>query len=489
MKTQLKKSGILLLSSFLGGFAAFAVITGIWGRNQQSPSFSYSETLPVSQVSYAADKEIITPDFAEAAEKTIHSVVHIKTQYQRKSSVYDDFFGFMNPWNDLLNQGRRNAYPIVATGSGVIISADGYIATNNHVVQDADLIEVTLNDKRTFTAKIIGTDPSTDLALLKVDANDLPFSRFGNSDNVRIGEWVLAVGNPFNLTSTVTAGIVSARARNINILGNNASIESFIQTDAAVNRGNSGGALVNTYGDLIGINAAIASNTGAYTGYSFAIPSNLVRKVMDDLLKYGEVQRAYLGVNILDIDSKLAAEKQLKSLNGVYITDVVQGGAGEVSGLKSGDVILSVDGISVNSRSELLEVIGQKSPGQKVDLVISRGERNSKVTVNLKNRDNEFRIVKREETAVIDALGAEFVAASKEEMKKLGIESGVKVNKLQLGKLRSAGVREGFIITGIDKKIVKTPDDILTILNNKKGGVLIEGIYPNGMRAYYGFGM
>lgn len=486
----MKKNVWVFLLAFLGGFMAFIMSTMIFKSEDRGGVFNSATTsLPVHQANFFPGKEVIAPDFVDAAERTIHAVVHIKTQYQRKSSVYDDFFGFGNPWNDFFNQGRRNAYPIVATGSGIIISEDGYIATNNHVVQDADLIEVTLNDKRTFTAKIIGTDPSTDLALLKVEAERLPFTDFGNSDHLRVGEWVLAVGNPFNLTSTVTAGIVSARARNINILGSNTAIESFIQTDAAVNRGNSGGALVNTKGELIGVNAAIASNTGAYTGYSFAIPSNLARKVLNDLKKFGEVQRAYLGVNILDIDSKLATEKQLKNLTGVYIAEVVNGGAGDAAGLKSGDVIVQIEGVNVNSRSELLEIVGQRSPSDKVSLVINRGNKQMNVTATLKNRDNEFKVVKREEVAVIEALGAEFAPVGNDDLKKLGVEAGVRVSKLNNGKLRAAGVREGFIITSIDKKVVKSPEDIQSILNNKKGGVLIEGIYPNGMRAYYGFGL
>jgi serine protease Do len=490
MKNLVKKHALVFLIAFAGGFAAY-LLAGSFesGMKSNGNAEFFSERIPVSHAGLVSQKKVIAPDFIEAASQTINTVVHIKTQYQRKSSVYDDFFGFMNPWNDFFNQGRRGAYPIVATGSGVIISDDGYIATNNHVVQEADLIEVTLNDKRTFTARVIGTDPSTDLALLKIDAEGLQYSTFGNSDNLRIGEWVLAVGNPFNLTSTVTAGIVSARARNINILGSNTAIESFIQTDAAVNRGNSGGALVNTLGELVGVNAAIASNTGAYTGYSFAIPANLVKKVMDDLLKHGEVQRAFLGVSISDINSKLADEKKLKSLNGVYIAEVNSDGAADKAGLKSGDVIMSIDGMKVNSRSELLEIIGQRSPGHKVDLEVIREDKMKNITVTLRNRDNKISVVKREEVAVIDALGAEFRVATNEELKRLGLDTGVKVEKLLAGKMRSAGVREGFIITQVDKQNIESPEDITRILNNKRGGVLIEGVYPNGMRAYYGFGL
>lgn len=476
--------------AILGGFITLGAYKYFENKSSnffEEQSFN-SQAIPTN---YLKEKEVITPDFIEAAESTTHGVVHVLTKYKQKSSVYDQFFGLNNPFNDFFGLGPNGNVnrTITAAGSGVIISDDGYIATNNHVVQEADNIEITLNDKRTFTAKIIGTDPTTDLALLKIDAKNLESIKFGNSDYVRIGEWVLAVGNPFNLTSTVTAGIISAKARNINILGSSSAVESFIQTDAAVNQGNSGGALVNTKGELIGINAAIASNTGNYTGYSFAIPSNLVRKVMDDLLEFGQVQRAYLGINILDINSSLAEEKKLSNMKGVYVQGVVDKGSAHEVGIKEGDIIIQVNGMEVNSKSELIEQIAIKRPGDLVNITINRSGNNKNFKVTLKNRDGNTGVVKRDEKSFASALGGYFESVSHEDLAKLNIDYGLRIAKMDGGKLRSAGIREGFIITHIDKKPIKSVEDLENALRNKKGGVLFEGIYPNGMRAYYGFGM
>ena len=301
------------------------------------------------------------PDFVDAAENSVDAVVHIMTKVVKQSNTYDDFFGaLLGQLYGYPGQTRNNT--MVAYGSGVVLTPDGYIVTNNHVVEGADEVEVTFNNKVKKTAVIIGTDPTTDLALIKVEASDLPFLTFGDSDNVRIGEWVLAVGNPFNLTSTVTAGIVSAKARNLSILGEGTSVESFIQTDAAVNPGNSGGALVNTKGELIGINAAIASHTGSYEGYSFAIPSNIVRKVVDDLLLYGTAQRGYLGVQIAELTQELADKEGLEDIDGVYVGEVTEGGAAKLAGMKAGDVITAINGKKVNSTTQLKESIGQYRP-------------------------------------------------------------------------------------------------------------------------------
>ncbi|HQW19014.1 MAG TPA: trypsin-like peptidase domain-containing protein, partial [Bacteroidia bacterium] len=378
--------------------------------------------------------------------------------------------------------------PQQSAGSGVIISDDGYIVTNNHVVDNADKVDVTLDDKRTFTAKVIGKDPSTDLALLKIDQTGLTYSKFANSDDIKVGQWVLAVGNPFNLTSTATAGIVSAKGRNIHILNDQQfPIESFIQTDAAVNPGNSGGALVNLNGDLLGINAAIASNTGSYTGYSFAIPANIVRKVTKDLLEYGKVQRGFIGVTLRDIDQQLAQNKGLKSMQGVYIDGVVSGGAGQAAGIKPGDVVTKVGETTVNSASELQEQIGRFGPGDKVNLTLNRDGTEKNYQIVLRDNSGGERVERANNN--VNMMGAEFGEVTDKEKKQLGISNGVKVAGLQSGKLRSAGIREGFIITSIDNKKINSPDDIEAALANKKGGVLIEGVYPNGMRAYYGFGL
>jgi len=473
------------LSAFTGALIALTLFAFIQRKNLSYHSFG--EKLPVYNTAYTDNGNVNAPvDLTSAAELSVHAVVHIKTEFQQKGNMgnyydYFDFFGLGRP--------DVNPEPLIGTGSGVIISNDGYIATNNHVVDGADFVEVTLNDKRTFVAKVIGVDPSTDLALLKIDASDLPFIVYGNSDVLKIGEWVLAVGNPFNLTSTVTAGIVSAKARNINILGDNSSIESFIQTDAAVNRGNSGGALVNTKGELVGINAAIASNTGSYAGYSFAIPVNIVKKVMDDLARYGEVQRAYLGISIRDIDSKLASEKNIDKIKGVYIQDLVENGAAEEAGIKPGDIVTRINGLDVNSTSELLGDIGQYRPGDRVVLSISRNGTEKDYSVLLRNKDGNTSIIKKEENNIISILGATFMPVNESEKQKLRINNGLKITKLENGKLKNAGIREGFIIMSVDKKVVKTADDLKGALSDKQGGVLIEGIYPNGMRAYYGFGL
>ena len=325
-------------------------------------------------------------DLTGAAEQSVHAVVHIKTQFLYQTSVWEDFFGD-SFWSDFFG----NSFPgttqheVLGAGSGVIISPDGYIVTNNHVVEDAKEVTVTLNDRREFKATVVGTDPQTDLALIKIETNNLPVLEFGNSDDVRIGEWVLAVGNPFNLTSTVTAGIVSAKARNLDILGENASIESFIQTDAAVNQGNSGGALVNTDGKLIGINSAIASGNGYFTGYSFAIPSNIARKVVGDLKQYGSVQRAYMGVAVVPIDNALASELNLSEVNGLLVRQVTADGAAERAGLRVDDIILALDGHEINSVSELKEIVAQHSPGDKISATLLRDGQRQKIVLTLLN--------------------------------------------------------------------------------------------------------
>lgn len=320
-------------------------------------------------------------NFSDAAEKTVNTVVHIQAEIVTRGNSYYDFFG------PLLEQiyGRRIQVPdnvSIGFGSGVVISPDGYIVTNNHVVENARKVVVTFNDKHKREATIIGTDPTTDIALIKVDAENLEFLTFGDSDKVRVGEWVLAVGNPFNLTSTVTAGIVSAKARNINILGEG-TIESFIQTDAAVNPGNSGGALVNINGDLIGINAAIASRTGGYQGYSFAIPSNIAKKVVEDFLIYGSLQRAYLGISMIEITEEFGDYKGLDYLSGVYVADVFQGGAAQKAGIKKDDIILSVNGLTVDTRAQLMGALGQYRPGDVVDVKIKRGDKEKIIKVTL----------------------------------------------------------------------------------------------------------
>lgn len=485
MRTM-KKFGAYLAVAVMGGLislGAFAIFQKKYDKMQGIPQ----QSIP-AQLASLRTGEAILPDFTVAANTSVHAVVHIKTEYARKNSYYDYFFNFHDFFG---NNGMGEPAPLQGAGSGVIISPDGYIVTNNHVVQDATSIEVVLNDKRSYTADVVGTDPSTDLAVIRIDEKALPYLAYGNSDDLLIGEWVLAVGNPFNLTSTVTAGIVSAKARNINILGSQDSpaIESFIQTDAAVNRGNSGGALVNTRGELVGINAAIASGNGFYAGYSFAIPVNIVKKVVNDLLDFGEVQRAFLGVNIREIDSKLAEQQGLKELKGVYVADVLEDGAAASAGIKKGDIITSVGGVTVNSTSELLENVGRYRPGDKVAIGVSQGAKEKVLNIVLRNKEGNTAVVKKEEKNIVNMLGATFEKASPELLARIGSKNGVQVTKLTEGILKDAGIREGYVITEIDKKPVKSGEDIEALLYNKKGGVLIEGIYPNRTRAYYGFGL
>jgi Do/DeqQ family serine protease len=480
----MKRFASYLVVALIGGL----VLTGIYktfeNKNAKVLATEPQEHIDIHPANYTPSLAVVGPDFVDAADVTIHAVVHIKAELKQRNEVYNDYFDFFNEFFG--NPHQRSNAPAIATGSGVIISNDGYVVTNNHVVQNAAKLEITLNDKRTYEATIIGTDPSTDLALIKIDAEGLPYLKYGDSDHVRVGEWVLAVGNPFNLTSTVTAGIVSAKARNINILGEVSAIESFIQTDAVVNRGNSGGALVNTEGQLVGINAAIASNTGSYTGYSFAIPVNIVKKVVGDLMDYGEIQRAYLGITFREIDSEFAEEQGLDEIKGVYVVDVSDEGAASDAGMKSGDIIVGVENMSINSKSTLLEAVGIHRPGDQLKVKAYRDSELMEFDVILKNRSGNTDIVKKDN---VELLGAKFKTIDDNTRAKLNIEHGLKVTDISDGKIKSAGIREGFIIMYIDKSPVKSVNDLKHIVEGKKGGTLIEGIYPNGLRAYYGLGL
>jgi Do/DeqQ family serine protease len=416
------------------------------------------------------------PTFNEAAESSLASVVHITTQYnQTNYSIYDFIFG----------TGPSSNRPVTSSGSGVIISPDGYIVTNNHVIEKSQRITVVLNDKRSYPAELVGTDESTDIALLKVDAENLPYMNYGDSDEIKIGEWVLAVGNPFNLNSTVTAGIVSAKARNINILSGQYGIESFIQTDAAVNPGNSGGALVNTDGQLIGINTAIASKTGSYVGYSFAIPVNIVRKIVADIMEFGEVQRAYLGISMADIDAELAKAADIKEIEGVYVASVMEDGAADKAGIKDGDIILGFDNTPINSTSELMEQLSKYRPGDKMKISIRRENKTKAFHVELQNKFGNTAIVQADK---IEALGASFQSLSDEEKRMYRLRNGVRVEKIYPGVFMDNRVREGFIITSMNNQAVNSGNDIRKIVEaseNKR--FYIEGLYPNGHIAQYTF--
>ena len=450
-----------------------------------------SKTVPPSTAKDYVPARTIAPtssmDFVPAAEKTIHAVVHIQTEMERKSSSWDNFFD-----NDFFDQffnfraPQRNMAPVIATGSGVILSKDGYIVTNNHVIDGAQKITVTLNDKKEYEATLIGADPSTDLAVIKVEGKNLPYLEFGNSDLVKIGEWVLAVGNPFNLTSTVTAGIVSAKARNLNILGDQSSIESFIQTDAAVNRGNSGGALVNIVGELIGINSAIASNTGYYAGYSFAVPANIAKKVVKDLIQYGKVQRAYLGVSFSEIDHKKADELKLDEVKGVYIATVEKGGAADKAGIQKEDIILEIGKLPTNSVSELKEVVAQHSPGDKVTVKILRNKKVIYLDVEFLSKLGNKEVVKKDDTDVNALLGGSFETLSKKECESFGISGGIRLVSIQDGVLKRSGIKEGYVITSVNKKSVHSLQDLNQILSDDQTGyVALEGFYKNTNYRYF----
>ena len=484
----MRNSASAVFAAFIGGAVALAGSHFIGNeRSASNDQVRHPEKTNYRLVSYGANTAGAYADFTMAAEKSVNAVVHIKTVSQHVNNLsYDPFtewfFG---------HQPRQQNFEQHGSGSGVIISDDGYIVTNNHVIAGSDRIEVTLNDKRVYEAEIVGSDASTDVALLKIKESDLPFLNYGNSDHVKVGEWALAVGNPFNLYSTVTAGIISAKGRNNILSGNQRPIESFIQTDAAVNPGNSGGALVNTNGELIGINTAIASNNGDYQGYSFAVPVNIVKKVVSDLVEFGTVQRAYIGVGIRDIDAKFAAEKNIKHLKGIYVTGLTEGGSAHEAGIKEGDIITGIHEVPVASISELQEQVSRYRPGDKVNVTVVRNDREHTIPVVLKALDNSTRLINKSELVkkTVDALGAEFREMDSDELAALRLENGVKIARLNSGRLAQVGLQPGFIVTSIDKKKIKSAQDIRNALADKTGMVLIEGFYPNGMRAAYSFSL
>lgn len=435
-------------------------------------------------------------DFTTAAESTVHGVVHIKATTNAKmagggSQQYVDpfeyFFGFGGRGFQ-----RPQPQPRVGAGSGVIISTDGYIITNNHVIDGADELEVTLNDNRKFAAKIIGTDPTTDIALIKIDAKDLPTIPFGDSEKLKVGEWVLAVGNPFNLTSTVTAGIVSAKSRgNIGTGGRDRSkIESFIQTDAAVNPGNSGGALVNTKGELVGINTAIYSETGNFAGYSFAVPISIAGKVANDLKQYGTVQRAVLGVMISDTQYVPEEDKsKVKALAGAYVGGFAERSSAKEAGLEKGDVIMAVNGIKVKSANALQEQISKYRPGDKVELTVDRAGNTKTFTVELRNAQGSTKVIKGGEAA--EVLGAAFKTLTDKQKQQMGVSYGIEVTGLTGGKLKAAGIQKGFVIMIVNNQKISAPEDLEKIVEgilqgrSEDQGLFIKGFYPNGRTKYY----
>ena len=507
----MKNYKIPILSAIIGCALTIAVFTVFdFGQPKTVRIEHVSSENPSGNVLYTANQqgEIVPLDFTEIANKLLDVVVHISSVqnvqqagpgFQQLPDPFREFFGeeFFRRYNEQQrerqNQPQQGPIPQRrGTGSGVIINSDGYIVTNNHVVVDADEIHVTLHDNRSYPATVIGPDPTTDLALVKINETGLPSVPMANSDNIEIGEWVLAIGNPFNLNSTVTAGIVSAKSRSINILSEEYAIEAFIQTDAAINPGNSGGALVNMQGNLVGVNTAIASPTGSYSGYGFAVPSNIVSKVVSDLLEYGSVQRGILGVKIRNITSQLAGEENLDVNKGVYIDSIFAQSAAEKANLQAGDVITEINGRTINQSSELQEMVARNRPGDEIELTINRNGKTLKRTATLQTIEGTTNIASRERGEMQSLLGAELESIDKELAQKLNINSGVRITRLYPGKLRSeTEIAEGFIITKINGTNVSSPEQVNEILKQSSGGVMIEGVYeaePNRVR-YYAFGV
>jgi len=491
----------LMLSATVGGGMAIGGYKLLEEDNQNQQVQTQNNNVRYS--SLMRDSDIKVPEglnFVAAAQNVTPAVVHVMTEYGTKSTRSSSRQEMLDPFlrdffGDEFENYHQQQGPQVGSGSGVIIASNGYIVTNNHVIDKADKIEVVLDDKRKLEATLVGTDPSTDIALLKVKADNLPAIRYGNSDKLKVGEWVLAIGNPFNLNSTVTAGIISAKGRSVGIIrdaddkGFNRGIESFLQTDAVVNPGNSGGALVNLNGDLIGINTAIASRGGSFEGYSFAVPSSIVSKVVDDLLKYGEVQRAMLGVQMQEVDAKVAAEKKIKNLAGIYVIETNDNSAAEAAGLKQGDIITHINEVPVNTSAQLQEQIARYRPGDKVKVTFVRGNDTETVTATLRNSMGNTNVVKREELKAVTYAGAKFEPLNKQELNKLNLEGGAKVGNVAKSQLKGTGIEDGFIITRIDKAKVEKPQDVEKILKSAGDeGVLVEGIYPDGRRAYYPVG-
>lgn len=440
---------------------------------------------PVNYTGYSGNITSSTPpaDFQPAAEASVEAVVHIKTKTDAKQVVVkrQSFFGsyYEKGW----------APPQMGSGSGVVISPDGYIVTNNHVVAGADVVTVTFDNRKTMDAKLIATDPSTDIAVIKIDGNNFPYMEYGNSDDVKLGQWVLAVGYPFSLDATVTAGIVSAKSRSlgINRTQSSTAIESFIQTDAAVNQGNSGGALVNTDGQLIGINAAIASPTGTFTGYSYAIPSNIVKKIADDIIEYGAVQRAFLGISYKDVKNSRPEEVELLGLdkyNGVYIAHIFENSAADKAGMKEGDFITGINGAAVSTSPELLEQIAQHKPGDHVSVTYLRNGKEKHTTVELKNLEGNTKIIKGDSKAKV--LGANLQTVSEADASTYGIKGGVIVTKINSGAIaEQTNMQSGFIITGINETPVSSVEELQNVIAAQAGKLKLSGFYPDKEGMYY----
>ncbi len=474
------KKVLFVLLAFAGGIAG-AFVFSKFQSNKVILETSYVGNPPsFSTVNYKGNN-LASTDFVKASQASVHSVVFIKT-LTNQHITNDPFFDF---WNGADFFGRRG--PVASSGSGVILTSDGYIVTNLHVVKDASQIEVIMNNnKQSFKAKVIGVDPSTDLALLKIEGSGLPHIVLGNSDQLQVGEWVLAVGNPFNLTSTVTAGIVSAKGRNINIVNSQFPIESFIQTDAAINPGNSGGALVDLDGKLVGINTAISSNTGSYNGYGFAIPVNIVAKIVKDLVDFKEVQRGFTGLDVKDIDAPMAQTLKINNNHGVYVDYILPEGPAEQVGLRQGDVIVKINENDIDSKANFDEQIAFLRPGDKIKINFLRSGKEEQVTLGLLSKAETNAIIKKGSVSS-DVLGADLQPISKIEKEKMGIKNGYRISSIRRGRIASMGIQEGFIITALNRKEFATVEEMTRALESARGQTSIEGFFANGGKGVFSF--
>ena len=488
MRSTIKKlfgySTLVLGSAFVAGVTTYTLMEKNANKEtviavQQGDSFAMPTAL-------FNDNKSQPIDLTGAAENSLHAVVHIKSTklgrtqtVQQMPDLFDFFFG-----DGMGRQQQIQTQPRVGFGSGVIISKDGYIVTNNHVIEGADEIDVKLNDNREFKGKLIGADPNTDLALVKIEGDGFPTIPIGDSDDLKVGEWVLAVGNPFNLTSTVTAGIVSAKARTLGVY--NGGIESFIQTDAAINQGNSGGALVNARGELVGINAVLSSPTGAYAGYGFAIPTSIMTKVVDDLKEFGTVQRAILGISGHDLGDERTKDKDLGTVEGVYVAEVTDGSGAKAAGIEAGDVIIKIAGKKVHNMAELQENIAKHRPGDEVEVVVMRGKKEKRLDVTLKNLQGNTEVVKKFD---LDMLGAAFKPIDDDVKRHLGVSYGLQVTGVEKGKFAEAGIKKGFVILKVNGAKITSEEDLANVLktaNQSPERVLfISGYYMSGRRANY----
>ena len=483
MKALLKSISRPIVFTAIGGLVALGAAHSLGWTGKTVIIEDTNEG--AAQVNWTADRLLPSAptDFVAAAERTVEAVVHVKTTAERVQNYY-------NPFNDLFfgQPSTPEKFEVEGSGSGVILTEDGYIVTNNHVIKGAKTIVVTTSNNDEYEAELIGADPTTDIALLKIEGIELTKVSVANSDEVRLGQWVLAVGNPFNLTSTVTAGIISAKGRDINIIDEQSAIESFLQTDAAVNPGNSGGALVNTLGELVGINTAISSRSGSFEGYSFAVPANLMLKVVNDLMEYGRVQRAFIGINYNEVTAALSEELNLEVNKGVYVANIISGGAADDAGITKGDVIINVNGKSIATGADLTEALGQRRPGEKLSVVVNRSGKNEVFNVVLKNKLGTTEMLTKEEE-LLRNFGAELEELSSTDKRRLGLRYGIRVSKILGGRFQKAGIPKDFIIVKLNNVYVENVESFERLVRqfNPGDGVLIQGFEPNGKANYYAF--